>query len=84
MKMVYCRRSSAGTVNDGPRLAAARVASAIDFCSFAVLMASQKEASIWTSSATDSREKHSAKPVQFGTPPVANPVGDWLLSTSVG
>jgi hypothetical protein len=25
---------------------------------------------------TDSREKHSAKPVQFGTPPVANPVGE--------
>ena len=40
-----------------------------DFCSRAILVAAQNEASILGLVRTNSREKHTAKPVQFGTAP---------------
>src|SRR5262245_60288199 len=39
-----------------------------DFCPFAVLMAAQKEASIWASSVPIAARNTARSPVQFGTP----------------
>ena len=51
----------------------------VDFCSCAVRMASQNEASIWVSSGTHSHKKHAAEPMQFGkTLPPFSSVGNCL------